>query len=385
MTDHPVPDWDPRAPSIQRDQRRAYDEMRERCPVAYSDFLDWSLFRHRDIANVVAEPATYSSASKHLAIPNGMDPPEHTKYRRILEPYFQYEAMAAFEPTCRQIADELLHDLRMREGAATLEFVTGFAQPFALRSLCAFLGWPQGMWEKLGGWTHGNQEVAFSRNRAAGASLARELAGYVMQAIQLRRQAGADAPDDFTTRLMHARVEGAPLSDEDIVSILRNWIAGHGTVVAGLGILAFHVASQADVQLRLRREPALLGAAVDEILRVDGPLVANRRTTTRAVRIEDRAIGAGEKISLNWIAANRDGRVFNDPLAVRFDRPPRDNLLFGAGIHYCLGAPLGRLEMRVALEELLAHATIIGLGTTAQPQREVYPSDGFRTLPIRLN
>src|SRR5579863_5869365 len=186
MTDHLVPDWDPRAPSVQHDQLRAYDEMRERCPVAYSDFLEWSLFRHRDVVNVVGDPATYSSASKHLAIPNGMDPPEHTKYRRVLEPYFEHQPMAAFEPTCHRIAGDLVGGLLARDGVGTLEFVADFAQPFALRSLCAFLGWPQEMWEKLGGWTHGNQEVAFSQNREAGAALARELAEYVEQAIQLR-------------------------------------------------------------------------------------------------------------------------------------------------------------------------------------------------------
>ncbi len=146
----------------------------------------------------------------------------------------------------------------------------------------------------------------------------------------------------------------------------------------------FHLAGHADTQQRLRREPTLLPAAIDEILRADGPLVANRRTTTRDVVIEGRKIGAGEKLSLNWIAANRDGRAFDDPDAVRFDRDPGDTLVFGAGIHYCLGAPLARLELRVAMEELLARTTTIELGATEPPRREVYPSNGFRAMPVRL-
>ena len=101
MSDQTAPDWDPRDPSVLRNQRLAYDEMRERCPVAHSNFLGWSLFRHEDIAGVLADPETYSSASKRRAVPNGMDKPEHTKYRSVLEPYFTPERMAAFEPVCR--------------------------------------------------------------------------------------------------------------------------------------------------------------------------------------------------------------------------------------------------------------------------------------------
>lgn len=384
MSIHPTPDWDPRAPEVQRDQRRAYDEMRERCPVAYSDFLDWTLFRHQDVVGVVADPQTYSSVSHHRAIPNGMDPPEHARYRSVLEPYFQWDQMNTLEPTCRSIAVELLETLRAPDRRDHVDYVAAFAQPFAFRSLCAFLGWPQETWQELRGWTHGNQEATFSRNREAAAALAREFAGYVREALEIRRTPGAEARHDLTTSLMRTTVDGKPLSDADIVSILRNWAAGHGTVVAGLGILAFHLATDVDLQLRLRREPTRLPAAIDEILRVDGPLVANRRTTTREVQINGRTIGAGEKLSLNWIAANRDGRAFHDPDAVLFDRPPRDNLLFGAGIHYCLGAPMARLEMRVALEELFRCTNAVDLDLTRRPQREMYPSDGFQVLPVRL-
>ncbi len=384
MSNHPTPDWDPRDVSVFGDQRRAYDEMRERCPVAYSDFLDWSLFRHQDIVSVLADPETYSSASKHRAVPNGMDPPEHTRYRRVLEPYFRPEQMMALEPRCRRIAVDLVQALFARDGRDEVEFITEFAHPFSFKTLCTFLGWSPEIWEKLRGWTHGNQEVALSRGREAGAALAREFAGYVTEALRVRREAGVDASNDLISNLMVTPVEGAALNDEDIVSLLRNWTAGHGTVAAALGILVFYLAEHVDVQQQLRREPALLPAAIDEILRADGPLVANRRTTTRDVEIEGRKIGAGEKLSLNWIAANRDGRAFDDPDAVSFERDPVDNLLFGAGIHYCLGAPLARIEMLVAMEELLARTTMIELGTTEPPQRDVYPSDGFRAMPMRL-
>jgi len=381
VSDRPTHDWDPRDDAVLRDQRGAYDEVRERCPVAYSEFLNWSLFRHADIKEVLADPATYSSASNYLAIPNGMDPPDHTLYRQVLEPYFDAEAMASFEPRCRQIATETVQSILARDD---MDIVSEFIEPFSLRSLCAYLGWPLDTWDKLQGWTHGNQQAAFSRDREAGKALATEYPGYVMQALDARRTEGAAASNDLTSSLMVVEVGGKRLRDEDIVSILRNWTAGHGTVAAGIGLVFLYLAEHQDIQQQLRNDPALLPAAIDEILRVDGPLVANRRTTTRDVEIGGRTIASGEKLTLMWIAANRDDQAFDAPNEVRLDRDPAENFLFGWGIHVCQGAPLARLEMRVAIEELLARTGHIELAEMEPPQREVYPGNGLRMMKVRL-
>ncbi len=382
MTDNQTPsDWNPRDDSVLRDQRHTYDELREKCPVAHSEFLGWSLFRHEDIAGVLADPEIYSSASHHLAIPNGMDPPEHTLYRHLLEPYFTAERMESFAPRFRKIAGDLLRELTER---SDVEFVSEFAEPFSLESHCAFLGWPPEFWEHLLGWNHGNQQVAFSRDRATGKALALAFAGYVSNALETRQAAGADPDKDLTSHLMTTQVEGKTLTDDDIVSILRNWTAGQGTVSASLGNLVHYLAGHPDMQQRLRAEPALIPAAIEEILRTDGPLVANRRTTTKQVEIEGRTIDAGEKLTLMWIAANRDGRAFDDPDQVCLDRDPEGNFLFGAGIHDCVGAPLARLEMRIALEELLARTGNIVLTGTEPPERAIYPSNGISALSIRL-
>ena len=381
MSDKATPDWNPRDLSILRDQRLAYDAMRERRPVAYSDFLGWSLLRHGDIAAVLDNPKTYSSASHHRAVPNGMDPPEHTLYRRVLEPYFTPERMTAFEPACRYIAIDLVQSLPR---GADFEFIGAFAHPFTLKTHCAFLGWPQGVWEHLHGWTHGNQDAGLSRDKKTGVALAREFAGYVEEALRARRKAGAHASDDITSSLMATDVDGKRLSDEDMVSLLRNWTAGQGTVSAGIEILVLHLAEHPEMQETLRNKPERLPDAIDEILRVDGPLVANRRTTTRAVEIGGRKIDAGETLTLMWIAANRDSRTFDDPAEVRLDRDQSANYLFGAGIHDCLGAPLARLEMRVALEELLSRTKSIERGPATSLKRAVYPSNGLQSLPVRL-
>ena len=157
-----------------------------------------------------------------------------------------------------------------------------------------------------------------------------------------------------------------------------------GTISAAVGILVHYLAEHPDLQQRLRAQPSLLPAAIDEILRIYGPLVANRRITTRPVEIGGRKISAGERISLIWISANRDGRVFEDPEAYRQDRDPNANLLYGAGIHVCPGAPLASMEMRVVMEALLALTTRIDPSPNRQPTSAVYPGSGFATLPLRI-
>ncbi len=382
-TFQPHEDWDPRTEAVLKDQRAAYDEMRERCPVAYSGFLHWSLFRHEDITRVLHDPETFSNAvSSHLSVPNGMDPPEHTEYRRIIEPYFQPDQMNAFEPACRQIAAELVGTVVERR---EVDVIAELAQPFSARIQCAFLGWPPHMLEALSLWVRKNQEATLAQDREAMVKIAREFEGYIERLLEERRDAGTDEPDDITTSLLHQRISGRPLRDEEIVSILRNWTVGEvGSITASVGILVHYLAEHPELQRELRNQPALLPAAIDEILRIHGPLVANRRVTTRPVEINRRTIDAGERISLIWVSANRDGRVFEDPDTFRLDRDPSKNLLYGAGIHVCPGAPLARLEMRVVLEEILGRTNHIERVPHQPPENAVYPAGGFATLPVRF-
>jgi cytochrome P450 len=372
-------DWDPRDPSIQEDQRRAYDDMRERCAVAHSEFMGWSLFRHHDVADVLVDPKTYSSASRHPAIPNGMDPPDHSRYRDALAPHFGADRMTALEPHCRRIAADLLEPM-LADGEA--EFIDAFATPFPLKTLCAILGWPDQLWECLGGWTHGNQQAAFTRDPVAGKALASLFSEHVKANLTAHR-ASRQASDDVTDRLLATSVDGRPLDDEQLVSILRNWTAGHGTVSAALSILVLSLAEKQELQQRLRADPSLIPAAVEEILRSDDPLVANRRTTTAEVEIGGRTIPAGSSLTLMWIAANRDPRAFENPESIELRRGIDTGLVWGRGIHLCLGAPLARLEMRVALEELLERTQRFEVAGDAL-RRTIYPSNGLVALPLRF-
>jgi cytochrome P450 len=383
MNDAFQPDWDPRSEAVLRDQRAAYDAMRERCPVAFSDYLQWSVFQHADVVRVLSDPETFSNAaSRHLSVPNGMDPPAHTAYRRVIEPHFEPARMQAFEPTCRAIAADLVQRLLGRDH---VEVIAELAVSFAVRIQCAFLGWPPEMHEPLRVWTRKNHEATLAQDRKAMAEIAREFVGYVEQLLRVRREAGAESGDDITTSLLRVQVMGKPLRAEEIVSILRNWTVGEvGTISAAVGILVHFLAQRADLQQQLRKQPSLLPTAIDEILRIHGPLVANRRITTRPVEIGARKLDAGERLSLIWISANRDGRVFEDAEAFRLDRDPAHNLLYGAGIHVCPGAPLASLELRVLVEELLRRASRIEPISGNPPTPAVYPASGFAALPLRI-
>jgi cytochrome P450 len=380
MRDHHTEDWNPRDPEVLADQRRAYDAMRERCPVAHSTALGWSVFRRADVVTVLDDPATYTNSSRHHAIPNAMNGTEHTSHRAELSRYFTDDAMAAVEPRCREFASEVIRSL---PAPGTVDAVADIAEPISLRAMCAFLGWPDSTWTRVRDWIHGNREATFLRDRDAAHRLADEYAAMVTESIADHRQ--RHVRDDVMGRLMATELDGHTWTDGEIVATLRNWVAGHGTVAAMISIIIAHLAEDPGLQHRLRDDPSLVPAAIEEIPRSDGPLVSNARTTTRSVTIGGREIPTGERISLMWIAANRDPAAFESPGAVLLDRSQEENLLYGAGIHFCLGAPLARLEARVTIEALLASTTGFSLAQDAVLTRETYPGNGFVSLPIVLS
>lgn len=382
--DKPQPDWAPRSRAVQADQIAAYDAMRRCCPVAYSDYLGWSLFRHEDIVRVLNDHDTFSSVvSSHLSVPSGMDPPRHTIYRRLIERHFEPKCVTAFEPLCRAISADLVAKL---ETGAEIDLVAQLAQPFAVRVQCAYLGWPPVLHAPLLEWVRRNHEATLAGDAGAMAAVALEFDGYISDLLDARRASGAAALDDITTDLLRQEIDGRRLGDDEIVSILRNWTVGElGTIAACVGILGHYLAANPEVQQDLRENPELLSAAIDEILRMHAPLISNRRLTTRSVEIGGRRIATGERITLIWASANRDEAVFGDPDEFRLDRDPAHNLLYGQGIHVCPGAQLSRLELRVVMEELLILTRWIGLAPDRQPTRAVYPASGFSSLPLLLS
>ncbi|WP_353150322.1 cytochrome P450 [Pollutimonas bauzanensis] len=384
MSTRPESDWDPRADAVLQDQVTVYDQMRQRCPVAHSEYMHWSLFRHADVMQVLTDHETFSSAaSSHLSVPNGMDPPRHTEYRRIIDRYFTPERIAGFSSACSAIAASLVAKLSK---GSEVELMADFAQAFALEMQSAFLGWPKALHEPLRLWIRKNRQATLEGDRAAMADIAFEFDGYIKDMLGTRRKLGVVASPDVTTSLLNERVAGRLLTDDEIVSILRNWTVGElGTMASCVGIIAHYLASHPAVQQLLRNDLSILPAAIDEILRIQAPLIANRRITTKPVTLGGRDLAAGERLSLIWASANRDEVVFKDAATFRLDRDPSQNLLYGAGIHVCPGAPLARLELLAITQELLTQTTNIALVADKPAVNAVYPAGGFSVLPLRID
>lgn len=384
MSDKPKPDWDPRSGTVLSDQIAAYDAMRHRCPVAYSDYLGWSLFRHEDVVQALDDHQTFSSVvSSHLSVPSGMDPPQHTEYRRLIERHFEPDRVGAFEPLCRTISNDLVAGLKR---GVEIDIVAQLAQRFAVQIQCAFLGWPESLHEPLLQWVRKNHQATLARDTEAMAAIALEFDGYISQLLEARRESGVAAPEDITTNLLREKVGDRLLNHEEIVSILRNWTVGElGTITACVGILAHYLAENPQLQQELRENPDLLPAAIDEILRMHAPLISNRRMTTTSVVINGRRIPAGSRVTLLWASANRDETVFGDPDEFRLDRDPAQNLLYGRGIHVCPGAQLARLELRIIMAELLRQTGKISPASGLRPTIALYPASGFSALPLELS
>jgi len=374
-------DWNPRSEEALKDQISTYDTMRTQCPVAWSDYQHWTLFRHGDVMRVLEDHHTFSNAaSSHLSVPNGMDPPEHALYRQVIEPYFSTQAMSEFEPTCRNIARQLVDTLPSGQPFDVVEL---FSRAFALQIQCAFMGWPDSLRAPLREWVLKNHHATLSGDRQVMADVAHEFDGYIHGLLETRRQAGANAPKDVTTSLMKETVNGQTMTDEALTSLLRNWTVGElATISASVSILLNYLSEHPDLMHSLSIDTNALPDAIDEILRMDAPLMSNRRVTTRDVEMGGKSIPAGEKITILWASANRDEEVFGDPDAFSPQQNREQNLLYGAGIHVCPGAPLARMELRVLMEEFLAAVDTLKHAPNEQAERAVFPTGGFSYLPM---
>lgn len=381
-----VPHWSPSDANAKTDQLTVYDELRRQCPVAHSDVFAYCVLGHKELSAVLRDHQTFSNkAGSYTSIPNGMDPPQHTIYRELIERYFTDEAMNNFAPLCHRICDALIRGL---PDAGVVEVMRSVAEPFAQRIQCAFMGWSDDLQEPLRDWVKQNQLAIAAQDRPRLAGLALAFDAYIRGELdRCRTPDYQPVPHDVTSKLMSERitVDGEPrtLTDDELVSIIRNWTVGElGTISACVGILSYYLGEYTDLQNQLRQHPGQISDAVDEILRIHPALIANRRRTLRPAALAGCAVPEDTLITIFWAAANRDEKVFSDADAFNPQGNRDNNLLYGSGIHQCPGAPLARLELNVFLEKLLS-ARRWRLADTA-PDRAGYPAGGFRSVHIDI-
>ncbi|MDS1309199.1 cytochrome P450 [Marinobacter xiaoshiensis] len=379
MTDHMPDDLS----AAGRDLRAYTDELRPKHPVVRNIKGEWVLLRHADVLAAALDHERFSSqVSRYLQVPNGLDGEEHTLYRNVIERYLTREAVEPFVPVFTRVAHQLVAELPKGK---VLDAVNDIGAVFAVRAQCAWLGWPAELEPKLLAWMKENHAATRSGDNTLMAEVAEQFDEIIRSVIQPRRAAGASAPDDLTTRLCRETVNGRPLTEPELVSILRNWTGGDlGSIALCVGVLIAHLAQQPDLVERIRgASNTEAEAIIDEILRRDNPFVSNRRVTTCPVHIGGRDIPAGARVKLNWTSANRDESVFDNS---RFDPQGNaaNNLLYGAGKHVCPGRLLATWELRIALQTILTSVQAIDLVPGEPPEREVAPVGGYHRVPVVL-
>lgn len=403
MTENVHNDWDLRSEEVQKDQVAAYDAMRRRCPVAHDEFMGYSVFKNADVQHVLDHPEIYSNvvSTRHIAVPNGMDAPEHTTFRAVNDKYFTPERLEKFVPVIRDAVKTLITELPRGE---EVDVMQGFGQAYAMRVQNAFMGWPACLEQPLTEWIEKNRVATLRRDREEIAKVALEFDGYIRQLLDERREdAAAGNPKDVTAELLTDTVqlpgeEPRTMTDEEIVSLIRNWTVGElSTVSATVGVFVNFLARNRAEQDRLRASLAdgnalddrsEIALAVEEIMRLEDTLVTNRRITTRDTELGGRTLPAGSRVTINWASANRDEDAFEDALTYNPHRDQSRNLVYGDGIHVCPGAPLARLELRILLEELLRGTESIEIADESEKSatvNAVYPVSGYSVVRAIFN
>ena len=379
MTDHMPDDLS----AAGRDLRAYTDELRPKHPVVRNSKGEWVLLRHADVLAAAQDHERFSSqVSRYLQVPNGLDGEEHTRYRHVIERHLSRDALEPFIPVFNRVASQLMAVLPRGQ---VLDAVNDIGAVFAVRAQCAWLGWPAELEPRLLAWMGENHAATRSGDRAWTADVAEQFDEIIRSVIKPRRAAGDKAPDDLTTKLCRETVNGQPLTEPELVSILRNWTGGDlGSIALCVGVLIAHIAQHPELVGRLRAAPdADVEAIINEILRLDNPFVSNRRVTTCPVRVGGQDIPSGAKVKLNWTSANRDEAVFGSN---QFDPEGNAaaNLIYGAGKHECPGRLLATWELRIALQTLLASVQTIELVPDQPPEREVAPVGGYHRVPVVL-
>jgi hypothetical protein len=311
-----------------------------------------------------------------------LDPPDHTRIRRLVSSAFTPKAIADLEPWIRDSCQRLLDEV---DGAAGFDLVDALAFPLPIAVICRLLGVPARDQARFRAWGH---EVAATLepqtrrtavNDPRSAQLA--LSAYLRDLVAKRR---ADPDDSLLSALIAAEQEGDRLTPVELVSTaLLLLVAGFETTVNLIGNGTVALLGEQEQWRRLRDEPALVPAAVEELLRFDSPVQMTSRTATEDLDVDGMAISKGTTVMVAIGGANRDPDAFDDPDRLWIDRPNASrHLSFSFGIHHCLGAPLARLEGRVALEELTRRYP--GLALAGPPaRRPLLVLRGFEAIPVR--
>lgn len=386
-------EFDPYSDAMRGDPFPTYARMRREAPVYRNEELDfWALTRHRDVAAALRDPGRFSSANGPLLDSSvwgpkahkvlsfsAMDPPRHGEMRALAAPVFGAGRIAALEAEIVRITRSHLEPALEKGG---FDFVADLAAKVPMDVISELLGVPSAdremtrrLADRAAARPPGSRDVP-----PEGVAALMELVGYLRELIADRRRRGRD---DLVSALVAAEAGGRPLADEEIIASLVLLISAGNETTTRLLAAAWYWAWRNPGQ----RAAAFAGRVeewVSETLRYDSPVQYQPRTTTEDVEVAGTVLPAGARVLLVLAAANRDPDVFPDPDRYLLDRDTRRSIAFGLGPHYCLGAPLARLEAKVVLDELVARVDDYDID--AGGARPVYTTNvrGFASLPTTV-
>jgi cytochrome P450 len=381
---------------MRRNPYPVYDRMRGDSPVFYLAPFDlWMIFDYDGVKRALADHDSFSSNLSHAPGQGNpgewfifFDPPRHTKLRALISKAFTPRVVANLEPRIRELSHELLDEV-IERGEADL--VASFSAPLPMRVIAELLGVPAEDWPRYKRWSDAILEIA--NTFAPGEETDRIFQEYRAVTEEMRaalpemiEQVRSARPDALLSRLVEAEVDGERLTQEEILGFVQLLlVGGQETTVNLINNAVLCLVEHPDQLARLGAAPQLLPSAIEEVLRYRSPLQWMPRATTRAVEMHGQVIPAGKLVLPMMGSANRDARQFADPSRFEITRVPNPHLAFGHGIHACLGAPLARLEARIALADFLERVKEFELATAGPWEpRQALSVHGPSRLPIRF-
>jgi cytochrome P450 len=377
-------EFDPFLSEFHDDPYPRYEHLREHCPVFYSDRHDmWFVARHADVMRIFRDAHSFSNETRmsagFLPMIATMDPPRHDALRAVLTGNFMPNRLGRLSAFVREIARQLLERIDIRNGC---DLIADFATEIPTRVTCHLLGVPETM---RGTFCRLTEEIfpTFESAQGLQPSTATPIYALAEELLDLKRRTPGE---DISTQIAFATIEGQSLTRKEMLAyILQLIVAGFETTRGLIGNTAWLLSSYPEQRERLRAFPDLIPRAIEESLRHESPTPMIFRTTREPVEIQGVRIPESAIVVPIMASANRDASVFEAPDRFDIERKSlQPHLAFGAGIHFCLGNHLARLEATICLEEMLRILPAWKV-VEAETRRHGNPiARGFLSLPLRF-
>jgi cytochrome P450 len=376
------------SPALAAELHPTLARARSQCPVAHSDQYGgyWVSTRYEDVLRIAQDwesfsselgitvPHIPSSGGKSMKIlPVGIDPPLHRTFKRLINAYFTPAAVAPWEEPTRALVNRLIDGFIER---GECDFMAEFARPFpGLAFFDLALHAPADDLEEVNHYATMASLPQVPEQREC----LMKLAGWIGEFVEQRRRQGPRG--DVVDAVMDADIEGRPITPEEVIGTIQLLVLGGLETTAGvLGAAMIRFCEQPEIPALLRERPELIPAAVEELLRLDGSFICIGRTARHDAEVDGHTVKAGERVIIYWASANRDGTEFDDPDTFDAERAKNRHIAFGAGPHRCAGSNLARMNLRVAIDEIVRRITDARL----QPGAGIEFHSTFNRAPLSV-